>query len=229
MQFLLLLKQGILAILLDVDGAVYMTSAIEDLPSNQQRKAIQWGLFTEFLGRVALIILVYSLLSENRPLFTFLGIEFTPDSISLFIAGAFLLFKNGTELYEFIITRQDEARQLQFPQVSFFRLMFEITVVNLILSIDTLIVLLTRKLTVSSIIFLFVFSAIIRLFLIDKMARFIRNYPSVKIIIFMFLILIGFELFLEGFWFSFPEEIFNTLMILAIIATFFHHSRTTQN
>ncbi len=49
-----------------------------------------------------------------------------------------------------------------------------------------------------------------------------------NIVILIFLILIGFELFLEGFWFKFPEEIFNTVMVLAIIVAIIHQRRRSQ-
>ncbi len=227
-QLLTLLQQAILATLLDIDGAFYMTSAIERLPFRKQQKAIIWGLFAEFVGRVSLISLFYSLLSENKTLFSVLGIKFDPDSISLFIAGAFLLLKNGRELYEFL-KRKEKSQQFEFSQVSFPRLMLEMTILNLIFSIDNIVLLSTRKLDFSSLIFIFVFSAIIRLLAIDKMAQFIRNYPSMKIVMFIFLILIGFELFLEGIWFKFPEEIFNTIMVLAIIVAIIHQRQRSKS
>ncbi len=227
-QLLTLLQQGILVTLLDVDTAVYMTSAIEHLQFRKQKQAIMWGLLAEFAGRIGLIGLFYSLFSENETLFTLLGIKFTPDSISLFIAGAFLLYKSSSDLYEFL-TSEEKPEQLKLPQVSFPRLMIEMTVVNLMLSIDTIVVVSTRALDFSTIIFLFLVSAMIRLFAIDKLAQFIKKYPSLNIVILIFLILIGFELFLEGLWFQFPEEIFNTVIVLAIIVAIIHQRRRSQS
>ena len=228
LQLLTLLQQGILVTLLDVDTAVYMTSAIEHLQFRKQKQAIMWGLLAEFAGRIGLIGLFYSLFSENETLFTLLGIKFTPDSISLFIAGAFLLYKSSSDLYEFL-TSEEKPEQLKLPQVSFPRLMIEMTVVNLMLSIDTIVVVSTRALDFSTIIFLFLVSAMIRLFAIDKLAQFIKKYPSLNIVILIFLILIGFELFLEGLWFKFPEEIFNTVIVLAIIVAIIHQRRRSQS
>ena len=227
-QLLTLLQQSILVTLLDVDTAVYMTSAIEHLPFRKQQQAIRWGLLAEFAGRIGLISLFYSLFSENETLFTLFGIKFTPDSISLFIAGTFLLYKSSSDLYEFLKS-EEKPEQLKLPQVSFPRLMIEMTVVNLMLSIDTIVVVSTRALDFSTIIFLFLVSAMIRLFAIDKLAQFIKKYPSLNIVILIFLILIGFELFLEGLWFKFPEEIFNTVIVLAIIVAIIHQRRRSIN
>ena len=227
MQFLILLKQGILATLLDVDNAVYMTSRLENLQKRKQQQVINWGLLTEFIGRIILISLLGSLLRENKVLFTLIGVKFTPDSISLFIAGSFLLYKNSRELYEFF-ANQEKTQQLQLPEKSLTRLMLEMTVVSLILSIDTIIVVSARAVDLSSIIFIFLISAIIRLFAIEKLAQFINKYPSMNIVILIFLILIGFELFLEGFWFKFPEEIFNTVIVLAIVVAIIYQRQRSQ-
>ncbi len=53
---------------------------------------------------------------------------------------------------------------------------------------------------------------------------------QMKIVILMFLIIIGFELFLEGLWFKFPEEILNAVMVLTIIVALVHqHQRSQPN
>ena len=220
-QILSVLQKGVVATLLDVDNAIYMTSAIERLPYSHRRQFIVWGLLAEFVGRITLIHFFFSLWSENETLFTLLGIKFTPDSISLFIAGTFLICKSSKELYEFFKLR-DEQQKKQLSQASFLKLMIEATIVNLILSIDTLIVVAAKSPDLSSIISLFLISAIIRSFAIDKIAQLIKKYPSINIVTLVFLIIIGVELFLEGFWFKFPEEIFNTVMLVAIIVAFWH-------
>ena len=213
--------------MLDVDNAVYITSRIKNLPFLKQRQAIAWGLFAEFIGRVILISLLGSFLKANEVLFTLWGVNFTPDSISLFIAGSFLLYKSSGDLYEFL-TKREQPQQLKHREESFFYLMIEITVVCLILSIDTIIVVYARAADFTSIIVIFLISAIIRLFSLEKLTQFIQKYSSMNIVICIFMILIGFELFLEGFWFNFPEEIFNTVMIMAIVVAIIDQHRRSQ-
>ena len=226
-QLLILLKQGILSTLLDVDNAVYMTSRIKNLSFKQQRQAIIWGLLIEFIGRITLIGLIGSFLSENKAFFTLVGIKFTPDSISLFIAGAFLLYKSSGDLYEFL-TQGEEPSPLQPTEASFVRIMAEMAVVNLILSIDAIIVVSSRASDFPSMIAIFAISAIIRLCSLEKLAQFIQKYSSINIFISIFMILVGLELFLQGFWFQFPEEIFNAVMVLAIVLTVIDRRRRSQ-
>ncbi len=213
--------------MLDVDNAVYVTSRIKNLPFQKQRQAIVWLLFVEFIGRVVFISVFGSFLRANKVLFTLLGVNFTPDSVSLFIAGSFLLYKSSGDLYEFL-TKREQPQQLQLREESFLSLMVEITVVNLILSIDTIIVVYARAEDFTSIIVIFLISAIIRLFSLEKLTQFIQKYSSMNIVICIFMILIGFELFLEGLWFKFPEEIFNAVMVMAIAVAVIDRRRRSQ-
>ena len=214
-QFLILLRQSLFITLLDVDNAIYMTSIVEGLPRQKHRQAIAWGIFSELAGRIILIGLLGAFLSQNEALFTLFGIDFTPDAISLFLAGSFLITKSSHELYQYF--RNSEGTQrLRRTASSFYLLMFEMTVVNLILSLDTIIVVAARALNFPSIIFIFVVSGLIRLLAIEKVATLIDRYPFVNIVTLVLLVLIGLELILQGLWFEFPEQIFNAIVVLAI-------------
>lgn len=223
-----LLQHIFLTILLDVDNAIYMTSAIEQLPFRQQKLGIIWGLFGEFVGRIAITSFFFTILQENKPLFTLLKIEFTPNSISLFLAGGFIFYKSIKELGEFF--SQPEFSQLYEQQtISFPYFLLQMTLFNLLLSIDSIIVVATRGLDLQSIMVVFLGSAIARFFAIAQIAKLIHKYPSINIVILIFLILVGIELFLEGLWFNFPEELFNGVMIFAIIFTIIHQRKSFKS
>jgi predicted tellurium resistance membrane protein TerC len=226
-ELFFILQQIILALLLDIDNAVYMTSAIRSLSLAEQKKAIAWGLFAEFISRLILIFVLYSLLVKNPTFFSFLGIKFTPDSISLFIVGSFILLKNSKELYNFFTTSL-ENQQLKSSRISLTNVMVEMVFFNTLFSIDNIIALSLKKVDIPLLICLLLISAIIRLFAIDKMALFIHKYPSLNIVMTIFLILIGMELLLQGFWFSFPEEIFNGVMVLSIITALIYQRQQSR-
>ena len=227
-EFLILLRQSFFITLLDVDNAIYMTSMVEGLPQQKHRQVIAWGIFSELAGRIILIGLLGAFLSQNEALFTLFGIDFTPDTISLFVAGSFLIAKSSHELYLYF-RNLEGTQQLRRTASNFYLLMLEMTIVNLILSLDTIIVVAARALDLPSIIFIFLVSGLIRLLAIDKVATSIARYPSVNIVILVLLILIGFELLLQGFWFEFPEEIFNAAILLAIVIAIVDSRRRSRS
>jgi predicted tellurium resistance membrane protein TerC len=80
-SLLTLLRDGIYITSLDVDNAIYTTSAIEHLPRKAQRKAIFLAILIEFLARLVLIALFSWVLSGTRPLFVLFGVEFSIDVV----------------------------------------------------------------------------------------------------------------------------------------------------
>ena len=226
-----MLKLGATTTLLDVDNALYMTSAIDPLPAEKQKKAIFWGLVIEFFARIGLVIIFGYLASGTEPLFVIAGIEFTAETLSLLLAGIFLLFRSSRDLFRFFFDAQDEeeASPELTQEKSFFRLMVEMSLVNALLSIDTVIALtgsaLSSDATFAAIVYLLLFSAVVRLFFVRQIALFIKRYPATNIIILTFLTLIGLELIALGLGVHLPEAIFSVVMLTALLVTILYQLR----
>jgi predicted tellurium resistance membrane protein TerC len=226
-----MLRLGVTTTLLDVDNALYMTSAIDPLPAEKQKKAIFWGLVIEFFARIILVIIFGYLASGTEPLFVIAGIEFTAETLSLLAAGIFLLFRSSRDLFRFFFGSQEEeeASPELGQEKSFFRIMVEMSLVNALLSIDTVIALTGRALgsgaAFAAILYLLLFSAVVRLFFVRQIALFIKRYPATNIIILTFLALIGLELITLGLGLHIPEAIFSVVMLTALLATIIYQLR----
>lgn len=234
-QLLGLLWLGVTTTLLDVDNALYMTSAIEPLPAEKQRRAIFWGLLIEFFARIGLVILFGYLASGTEPLFVFAGIEFTAETISLLLAGIFLFIRSSRDLFRFFFVPDQDNKDTspdQDEDKSFVRLMLEMSLVNALLSIDTVIALTGSALGSGAafglILFLLFFSAVVRLIFVRQIARFIKRYPATNIIILTFLTLIGLELIALGLGLHLPEATFSLVMITALLVTVLYQLRYVQ-
>ena len=222
-NLLTLLRLGFSTTLLDVDNALYMTSAVDPLPREVQRKAIFWGLVIEFLGRLGLVVLFGFIASGTEVLFEVFGIAFTPETISLLLAGSFLLVRSSRDLISFFGDGEEsEPEKIEAQDKSFTRLLLEMSVVNILLSVDTVIALTGSALAggadIGVILILLLISAVIRLFFIGVIARIIKKYPAINIVVLVFLILIGVELIAQGLGISVPERLFNGLLLLALVA-----------
>ena len=222
-----LLKQGLVVTALDVDNALYMTSMVEQLEPARQRRAIFWGLLIELIGRLALIALFTFVISGTEPLFEIFGIQFTVESLSLLAAGSFLFVKSSQELLAFLRGEDDDQDRPHLAEdMSFVRLMVEMSVVSIVLSVDTIISIGGSTSMLVEVLYLLLFSAIVRLLFIRQIAGFMARYPSLNIIILAFLILIGAELFLQGLGFNIPEMVVNLVLLSAVIAAvLFHRQR----
>ncbi len=221
-NLLTLLRLGFSTTLLDVDNALYMTSAVDPLPHEVQRKAIFWGLVIEFIGRLGLVIIFGFIASGTEVLFEVFGIAFTPETISLLLAGSFLLVRSSRDLVSFFGDGEEsEPERIELQDKSFSRMLLEMSVVNILLSVDTVIAITGSALSggahFSAVVFLLLFSAAIRLFFIGEIARIIKKYPAINIVVLVFLILIGVELIAQGLGVTVPERLFNGLLLLALV------------
>lgn len=226
-QFLTLLQQSIFITSIDLDNATYTTNAIQRVKPEQQQIAIFWGTCLEFIGRLLLMALFVVLTNEEKPLFTLFGVEFTVESISLFGAGTFLLIRNGRELIDFFRTR-DKPEETQPIKAGRFRnVIFEMGVMLTIMSIDTVLAGLGIASGLFALIFLFLFSAVVRLLFVRQVAAFVRRYPAINIVILTFLVLIGAEMILQGFGLDF-EPIFNAILVVALIVAIIYHRQRAR-
>jgi predicted tellurium resistance membrane protein TerC len=227
-----MLRLGATTTLLDVDNALYMTAAIDPLPAEKQKKAIFWGLVIEFLARILLVIIFGYMASGTKVLFEIFGIEFTAETLSLLAAGIFLLIRSIRDLFRFFLgVEQEEPApdQNQDQGKSFTRLLIEMSLVNALLSVDTVIALTGSALgsgaAFAVILYLLLFSAVVRLFFVRQIARFIKRYPATNIIILTFLSLVGLELITLGLGGHLPELLFSALMLLALLVAILYQLR----
>ena len=232
-QLLRLLGLSATTALLDVDNALYMTSAVDPLPPEKQKRAIFWGLGIEFFVRIGLVILFGYIASGTEVLFEIFGIEFTAETISLLAAGIFLLIRSTRDLIRFFIGHdEDEPETEQAQEKSFTRLLLEMSLVNAVLSVDTVIAVTGSAISGGAqfglVVYLLLFSAVLRLLFVREIARFIKRYPATNIIVLTFLVIIGIELSAQGLGLQVPEPLFNGLMLLALFVAILYQWRFTR-
>jgi predicted tellurium resistance membrane protein TerC len=237
MQYLLeLIRLGGMTTLLDVDNALYMTAAIEPLSKEKQKRAIFWGLVIEFAARILLVLIFGFLASGTEPLFEIFGIEFTAETIALLAAGIFLIIRSTRELFDFFFGSEESEPakdQAQAPAKSFTRLLAEMTLVNIQLSIDTVIAIVGSAITSGAqfalVLYMLTFSAGVRLLFVQQIAGLIKRYPATNIIILVFLTIIGIELSAQGLGLAVPEMLFNSMMLIALGGALVYQIRFTKS
>jgi predicted tellurium resistance membrane protein TerC len=97
-------------------------------------------LVIKFFARMGLVILFDYIASGTEVLFEVFGIEFTAETISLLVAGIFLLVRCARDLIRFFLGHdENDPVTAQAQEKSFARLFLEMSLVNAVLSVDTVI------------------------------------------------------------------------------------------
>jgi predicted tellurium resistance membrane protein TerC len=219
MTILDLLLIGLSLTLVDVDNAMVTTGEIQRLAQHRQRRAMILVLAGEFAGRIGLIILFTAIISGDQPLFFLFGRPVTMESLSLFIAGTYLVANTGRELLHLRQSAPDRENSIEtgslLPVASYPRFMGELILVNIIMSVDTVLVLLNMSQPWSIMLILLGFSALVRLLFVDQLVRVTRRFPLLNFIILFLLLFIGLELLGQGLGFD-VEAQFNLLVLVVL-------------
>ena len=217
LNLLHLLWLGLIATSLDVDNALYMTSQTKALDTAKQKTAILYGILLEYGGRIALILISLYLFSGSETLFTIGGIKFTAQNVALLFAGGFLFVKSSTELIDFLEGKVGKEETKSTKGFSLTRLILEMTIVNIVLSIDTVIAVMGMSQLLIGMAVILSVSSIIRFFFVKQIGQFMEKHPAMNVVITSFLVLIGLQLLLQAFNDDLPEMYFNIGLILAVI------------
>ena len=214
MEILAFLSLAIGVTIIDIDNAMYATSQISTM-EERRRLGLGLSLVLEFVGRLILVWLFFTLTNETEPLFTLFGFGLTLEVIALLIAGGYLLISNSQELRKIWQPEMGQEAALTRKR-SFSQLMIEMSIVLTIMSIDTVLVITSLSITVGLALSLLLFSAFFRFFFVERLVHFIELYPAVRVFILVLLIAIGVELIIQGLGLD-VEPIFNILIILTVL------------
>lgn len=225
------IRNSLLVTSLDIDNAMYITSVVDQVtPRKRQKALIFWGLIIEYLARLLLIFFFQNILSGSQPLFELFGIPFSIETISLIAAGIFLTIRSGRELTAYI--RGGDEAEIAASDIegkSFGQILTEMSLVCILLSIDTIVAVMSLGSVFWYLALLLVISALIRFFFISPIARFLQIYPNVNVIILTFLIIIGVSLVLEGFGLQLPEILINLVLALVVLIVIFIEKQRTRS
>lgn len=202
-----LLTLTILEIVLGVDNVIFIAILAGKLPLAQQRRGRQVGLLISVVPRVVMLLAIGAILAlEKQPLFSlpFVHGGITGKDLVLLGGGLFLLWKATKEIHD-KLEGTDEHVTLKTATVTFGAVMFQMLLINIVFSIDSVItaVGMVRQIWVMvaavllSVAFMFVFA--------EPVGRFVEEHPTVKMLALSFLILIGANLIVEALHFHIPK------------------------
>lgn len=187
----------LLEIVLGIDNVIFISILAGRLPAEQQNKARVMGLMLALVGRLALLASFSYIIRLTSPLFEVFGQSISGKDLVLLLGGLFLLWKSTTEVFHYV--EGDSETKIDTKPVSFGSVIFQVLLIDLVFSLDSVItaVGMTPHVVVAAI--AIVIAVIIMLVFAGKIANFINQHPSVKLLALGFLIMIGALLIAEAF------------------------------
>ncbi len=202
-----LLTLTFLEIVLGIDNIIFISIVTNKLPVEQRKRATQIGLFLAMFMRIALLFGISVLTAMKTPIFSlnmsWFQVEVTGQSIILLLGGLFLIYKSTNEIREKVDEKgHEEASLSKTAQTTFGKVIFQILLIDLVFSIDSILTAVGMTNGTSGALYIMIVAVIISVLIMMQFAvpvgNFVNKHPSIQILGLSFLILIGFMLITES-------------------------------
>lgn len=202
----------LLEIILGVDNIIFISIISGKLAKADQRKARNLGLFSAMVLRVGLLFVLGWILGLEKDLFNLsdlglpLDIGMSGKDIILLMGGVFLLYKATSEIHHKLEGIEDDLdNNKKGVKASLFKAVMDITVINIIFSIDSIITAIGMTNVISVMAVSVVISTIAMLLFAKNVGDFVEAHPTVKMLALSFLVMIGTLLIAESFHVHVPK------------------------
>jgi predicted tellurium resistance membrane protein TerC len=186
-----------LELVLGIDNVVFIAILVDKLPESRRQLARRTGLFLAMFMRIALLFVLSWLVGLTEPLFRVAGSEISGRDLILIAGGLFLLWKSTKEIHQLL--EGEEGAQSSAVRATFGAVIFQIIVIDIIFSVDSLITAVGMVDRIEVMIAAVVVSVLLMMAFAGAISRVISNHPTLKMLALSFLFVIGVLLIADGF------------------------------
>lgn len=193
-----------LEIVLGIDNIIFISILTSKLPKAQQSKARFIGLGLAMFARVGLLFSITLIMSLTAPWFSILGNDISGRDIILILGGLFLLGKSTFEIHE-KLEDHEQSISLKKKNISFSGLLFQIILLDLVFSLDSVITAVGMTNDLPIMIAAVVIAVGFMMIASGSISDFVNKHPTIKILALSFLLLIGVALIADGLDLHLPK------------------------
>jgi predicted tellurium resistance membrane protein TerC len=215
-----LLTLTALEIVLGIDNVIFLSVVVSGIPPQQAKRARQIGLALALVFRILLLSLLVWLIGLTRAVLTVHDLAFSWRDIILIAGGLFLIAKATHEIHREVEAGHD-APAPESGRGAFFRVIFEITIIDIVFSLDSIITAIGMAQDLPIMISAVVVACVVMYAASGPVARFVAEHPTTKMLALAFLVLIGVALVADGFKFHIPRGyIYFAIVFSALVELF---------
>jgi predicted tellurium resistance membrane protein TerC len=197
--WLSLLTLTALEIVLGIDNLVVIAILADRLPVHQRSIARRVGLALALVTRLGLLFTLTWIIGLTKPIFTAFGHPTSWRDIILIGGGLFLIAKAILELHHFMEQQEsEEAGMARGAAAGFAWVVAQIAVFDIVFSLDSVITAVGMASHIEIMVAAIVITVLVMLIAADPVSHFINRNPTVKVLAFAFLLLIGVFLVADG-------------------------------
>lgn len=203
-----------LEIVLGIDNIIFISIQAGKLPEHLQNKARRIGLGLALVTRIVLLFSLSWLMGLTTPLFTVWGNEISGRDLILITGGLFLLWKSTMEIHEKL--EGEEVLSSGRVATTFGSVIFQILLLDIVFSIDSIITALGMADQLSVMIAAVVIAVVFMMVFSEKISTFVEQHPTIKMLALSFLLMIGVALIGDGFDMHIPKGYIYFAMVFSV-------------
>jgi predicted tellurium resistance membrane protein TerC len=189
----------ILEIVLGIDNVIFVSIIMSRLPKNQQPRArLLWMIFGIIMRSLLLFALSWLLQQKGKPVFTLWGKGFDLASLVMIAGGLFLIYKTVKEIHHKLEGEEEDGQSGNKQPLKFSNAIFQIVLIDMVFSFDSIITAGGTAKHVEIMIAAVIIAMFVMFLFSPKIASFIHQHPTIKMLALSFLVMIGFVLLVEG-------------------------------
>ena len=192
-----------LELVLGIDNIIFISILVDRLPRQSREKARKIGLFFAMFMRIGLLLLLSLIVNATEPLFSVLGWDISPRDLVLILGGLFLLWKSTQEIHQLL--EGEEGGEAKVVQATFAGIIFQIILIDLVFSLDSIITAVGMVREVAVMIAAVIASVGLMMLFAKSIGDFVSDHPSIKMLALSFLLVVGVTLVAEGFGHHVPK------------------------
>lgn len=186
-----------LEIVLGIDNIVFVVVVTNKLPEASRATARRLGIGLAMLTRIALLLAISAIMGLTAPLFTVFGHVVSGRDLVLLSGGLFLLAKATHEIHYKLEGPPPEAAAGRSVH-SYAGAIVQILLLDLVFSLDSVITAVGMAQHVTVMIAAIVVAVLVMLLFAGPVSTFVSAHPTVQMLAFSFLLLVGIFLMAEG-------------------------------
>lgn len=201
--YISLLTLTFLEIVLGIDNIIFISILTGRLPAEVREKARIIGLSAALVFRILLLLAISWVVGLVEPLFSVFSHDISGRDLILLGGGLFLLVKSTLEIHTQL--EGDEHMKDSGKGATFWGVIFQIIVLDLVFSLDSVITAVGLVKHVEIMITAIIISMIVMIIFAGKVSDFIHKHPTIKMLALSFLLMIGLLLVVESFHVEVPK------------------------
>ena len=202
-MFLALFTLTTLEIVLGIDNVIFISIVAGRLPEDQRERARKIGLLGALVMRILLLVGIVWIVGLTAPVATIMGLEVSLRDIILFAGGLFLLIKGTQEIHKTVEGAAEHSKDSRLSGLA--AAVAQIMVLDIVFSLDSVITAVGMVDELAIMIAAVVIAIGFMLWASKPLSAFIDRHPTVKMLAFSFLLLIGVALIADGLHFHIPR------------------------